>query len=110
MKNKKTEMEEDTKEADIVSVRIVKLLGEKTFQFSSVERQNIHRILFEGVLRHAGKIRKRRIRTDVKVICSNRKTFAIQVNFDLSVTVRVPKRASAKDIDRILREKHAALD
>ena len=42
---------------------------------------------------------------DVKVIRSNKKTFAIQVNFDLSVTVRVPKRASAKDVDRILREK-----
>ena len=33
------EIEEDTKEADIVSVRIAKLLGEKTFQFSPVEWQ-----------------------------------------------------------------------
>ncbi len=31
------EIESDTKEADIVSVRITKLLGEKTFQFSPVE-------------------------------------------------------------------------
>ena len=51
------EIEEDTKEADIVSVRIAKLLGEKTFQFSPVEWQNIHRKLFEGVFSHAGKIR-----------------------------------------------------
>ncbi|MFW5670564.1 MAG: Fic family protein [Acetivibrio ethanolgignens] len=50
-------MEEDTKEADIVSVRIAKLLGEKTFQFSPVEWQNIHRKLFEEVFNHAGKIR-----------------------------------------------------
>lgn len=42
---------------------------------------------------------------DVKVIRSNKKTFAIQVNFDLSVTVRAPGRASAKDIDRMLRKK-----
>lgn len=53
----RNEMEEDTKEADIVSVRIAKLLGEKTFQFSPVEWQNIHRKLFEGVFSHAGKIR-----------------------------------------------------
>lgn len=51
------EVETDTKEADIVSVRIAKLLGEKTFQFSPVELQNIHRKLFEGVFSHAGKIR-----------------------------------------------------
>ncbi len=44
-------------EADIVSVRIAKLLGEKTFQFSPVEWQNIHRKLFEDVFDHAGKIR-----------------------------------------------------
>jgi len=51
------EIETDTKEADIVSVRIAKLLGEKTFQFSPVELLNIHRKLFEGVFSHAGKIR-----------------------------------------------------
>lgn len=53
----RNEMEEDTKEADIVSVRIAKLLGEKTFQFSPAEWQNIHRRLFEGLFSHAGKIR-----------------------------------------------------
>lgn len=51
------EIEENTKQADIVSVRIAKLLGEKTFQFSPAEWQNIHRKLFEGVFDHAGKIR-----------------------------------------------------
>lgn len=53
----RSEIETDTKEADIVSVRIAKLLGEKTFQFSPVEWQNIHRKLFEGVFKHAGTIR-----------------------------------------------------
>lgn len=42
---------------------------------------------------------------EVTVIRSNRKTVAIQVNSDLSVTVRVPRRASQKDIERIFKEK-----
>lgn len=50
-------VEESTREADIVSVRIAELLGEKTFQFSPVELQNIHKRLFLGVFDHAGKIR-----------------------------------------------------
>lgn len=53
----RNESDEDTKEADIVSVRITKLLGEKTFQFSPAELQSIHRKLFSGVFDRAGKIR-----------------------------------------------------
>lgn len=49
--------EADTKEADIVSVRIAKLLGEKAFQFSPAEWQSIHKRLFDGVYSHAGKLR-----------------------------------------------------
>lgn len=45
------------KEADIVSLRITQLLGEKTFQFSPAEWMTIHRRLFEGVFDHVGKIR-----------------------------------------------------
>lgn len=51
------DIEAGTEEADIVSSRITELLGEKTFQFSPVEYQNIHRRLFEGVFPHAGQIR-----------------------------------------------------
>ena len=51
------ETENETKEADIVSARIAKLLGEKTFQFSPAEWLTIHRRLFEGVFPHAGQIR-----------------------------------------------------
>ncbi len=50
-------VEDETKEADIVSSRIAALLGEKTFQFSPVELQQIHKRLFEGVFEHAGQIR-----------------------------------------------------
>ena len=54
----RTEIENGTKEADIVSARITKLLGEKAFQFSPAEWITIHRRLFEGVFDHAGQIRK----------------------------------------------------
>lgn len=43
----------------------------------------------------------------VTVIRSNRKTVAIQVNSDLSVTVRAPRSASEKDIEEILKRKEA---
>lgn len=54
----RTEIENGTKEADIVSARIAKLLGEKAFQFSPAEWLMIHRRLFEGVFAHAGQIRQ----------------------------------------------------
>ena len=42
---------------------------------------------------------------NVKIIRSNRKTLAIQINPNLSVTVRAPMYAPQSDIERILREK-----
>ena len=54
----RTEDEEETREADIVSARIAKILGEKTFQFSPAEWLAIHRHLFEGVFDYAGRVRK----------------------------------------------------
>lgn len=54
----RTEIENETKEADIVSARITKLLGEKAFQFSPAEWITIHRRLFEGVFSHAGQVRQ----------------------------------------------------
>jgi fido (protein-threonine AMPylation protein) len=49
--------ESRTEEADKVSVRIAQLLAEKTFHFSPAEYIAIHRRLFEGIYRFAGKIR-----------------------------------------------------
>lgn len=43
----------------------------------------------------------------VTVIRLNRKTVAIQVNSDLSVTVRTPRSALEKDIEEILKKKEA---
>lgn len=54
----RTETENETKEADIVSARIAKLLGERAFQFSPAEWLSIHRRLFEGVFGHAGQVRQ----------------------------------------------------
>ncbi len=56
-RTERIDFESETKEADIVSTRITKLLGEKTFQFSPVEWVNIHYRLFEGIFEHAGQIR-----------------------------------------------------
>lgn len=47
----------------------------------------------------------RRFAMNVKIIRSNRKTLAIQINPDLSVTVRVPMYAPQSDIERILQDK-----
>ena len=44
---------------------------------------------------------------EVTVIRSNRKTMTIQVNSDLTVTVRAPMCASSKEIERILQEKES---
>lgn len=69
-------IEEDTKEADIVSVRIAKILGEKTFQFSPVELQNIHKKLFIDVFEHAGKIRNYNITKKEWVLKGNTVMYA----------------------------------
>lgn len=53
----RNELEEETREADIVSSRIAAILGEKTFQFSPAEWKNIHKRLFIGVFDHAGMYR-----------------------------------------------------
>jgi fido (protein-threonine AMPylation protein) len=70
------EVENDTKEADIVSARIAKLLGEKTFQFSPAEWLAIHRRLFEGVFDHAGQIRKYNITKKEWVLKGDTVTYA----------------------------------
>lgn len=46
-----------TEEADKVSAQITELLGEQTFTFSPIEYLTIHRRLFQGIYKHAGKIR-----------------------------------------------------
>lgn len=49
--------EDRTEEADKVSARITEILGEQTFTFSPAEYLSIHRRLFQGLYKFAGKIR-----------------------------------------------------
>jgi len=56
-KNDRSPDPDNTMEADIVSVHIAELLGEKTFQFSPATYQNIHKRLFTGIFDHAGQFR-----------------------------------------------------
>lgn len=48
---------ERSEEADRVSVRIAKIISEKSFTFSPVELTTLHKRLFEGIYTHAGRIR-----------------------------------------------------
>ncbi len=49
--------DERTEEADKVSSRITEILSEMAFSFSPNEYISIHRKLFQGIYKHAGKIR-----------------------------------------------------
>ena len=49
--------DERTEEADKVSSRIAEILSETAFSFSPNENISIHRKLFQGIYKHAGKIR-----------------------------------------------------
>jgi fido (protein-threonine AMPylation protein) len=51
------EEDDRTEEADKVSAHIAEILSEKTFSFSPVFYLNIHRRLFSGIYKFAGKIR-----------------------------------------------------
>lgn len=53
-----TQTDEDrTEEADKVSARIAEILSEQTFTFSPAEYLTIHRRLFTGIYKFAGKVR-----------------------------------------------------
>lgn len=56
-KSERTDIADRTEEADKVSARIAEILSEKTFSFSPVEYITIHRRLFQGIYKFAGKIR-----------------------------------------------------
>lgn len=56
-KTVRTPNDKDTEEADKVSANIARILNEKSFAFSVTGFTSIHRRLFEGVFKFAGKIR-----------------------------------------------------
>lgn len=55
--DRKEQESERTEEADKVSARITELLQEQTFNFSPAQYTSIHRRLFEGIYKYAGRIR-----------------------------------------------------
>ena len=55
--NPKQNLNDRTEEADKVSVRIAQILSERAFSFTPNEYLSIHRKLFTGIYKHAGKIR-----------------------------------------------------
>jgi fido (protein-threonine AMPylation protein) len=54
---RQTDTDIRTEEADRVSARIAEILSEKTFSFTPVEYIEIHRRLFSGIYRFAGRMR-----------------------------------------------------
>lgn len=56
-KAERNDDEDSTEEADKVSARIAKILGEKSFNFSPSYLIAIHEKLFQGIYKFAGKIR-----------------------------------------------------
>ena len=68
--------EDDSEEADLVSQRIVELLGEQAFQFSPAMLAQIHRRLFEGLLDAAGAFRDYNIRKKEWVLNGASVTYA----------------------------------
>lgn len=60
----RTNEDDRTEEADTVSARTVKILSNDTFSLSPVEYIEIHRQLFTGIYKFAGKIRDYNIGSD----------------------------------------------
>ena len=55
--NRKSVENDRTEEADKVSARITEILAEKTFSFTPAQLTSIHRRLFDGIYKLAGRIR-----------------------------------------------------
>ena len=82
--------EDNTEEADKVSVRIAEMLSEKAFNFSPTEMLNIHKRLFTGIYKEAGKYReynftkKEWILNDDTVTYSSYETIKETIEYDFN--------------------------
>ena len=82
--------EGNTEEADKVSVRIAEILSEKAFIFSPTEMLNIHKRLFTGIYKEAGKYReynftkKEWILNDDTVTYSSYETIKETIEYDFN--------------------------
>lgn len=88
--NPKAEPDDRTEEADKVSARITKLLLEKAFSFTPTEYIAIHRKLFEGIYKHAGKMRdfnitkKEWVLDGATVLYGSATELSVTLNYDIS--------------------------
>ncbi len=89
-----------TEEADKVTVRIAEILSEKSFNFSSVEYISIHLRLFEGIYKHAGKLRDYNISKKEWVLNGESVTYGNFINLKetLEYDLRVEKEFSYRGI------------
>lgn len=76
----RTAPQDETMEADIVASKIAMLLGERTFSFSPIEYQTIHRRLFETIYHHAGQLRPYNITKKEWVLGGDTVTYAAYDN------------------------------
>ena len=82
--------EDNTEEADKVSVSIAEILSEKAFNFSPTEILNIHKRLFTGIYKEAGKYReynftkKEWILNDDTVTYSSYETIKETIEYDFN--------------------------
>ena len=100
-----------TEEADKVSVRIAQLLSEKSFVFSPAQYISIHSRLFEGIYKHAGKIRDYNITKNEWVLDGDTVMYggALELRATLDYDFAVEKEFSYKNLsmDEII--KHLAM-
>ncbi len=91
-----------TEEADKVSARITEILGEETFALSPMEYLGIHRRLFEGIYKHAGKIRDYNITKREWVLNGESVLYATAENLQatLEYDLRQEKLFSYKGLSR----------
>lgn len=99
--NPKEETGDRTEEADKVSARIAKLLLEKAFSFTPTEYIAIHRKLFQGIYRHAGRMRdfnitkKEWVLDGATVLYGSATELSATLNYDISEE----KKFSYKGLD-----------
>lgn len=95
------DIEDRTEEADKVSARIAEILSEKTFTFSPVEYITIHRRLFQGIYKFAGKIRDYNITKKEWVLKGETVLYASadSIRETLDYDFREEKNFSYKDLD-----------
>lgn len=89
-----------TEEADKVSARIAEILAERSFVFSPQQYISIHKRLFEGIYRHAGKIRDYDITKNEWVLGGDTVTYgsAMDLRATLDYDFKVEKDFSYKGL------------